>query len=358
MINSLFILALLTVVDPASGPAGVGDLTPPTAAVYRNLSVFDLQEIMVLKGTTVQLEVKLGSFSNPYNLPLGFSHPVVDIYLGGGEHGTAELLPGHGMRLPEGELWSVAFRLTGDNARGYRVLPGGEVEEFTPEVTLAADRLSIGTDIPVIDRPRLAALVGLYDPFQETGWRPLANQPNAWAFSAAEQVFPVLDILAIDEAAQTAALASGILPVTEASSPVESKTLWLLLMASGIGVAGTGLLLRSRTGRDRTVILPEPALSVITEGEIVPVDEARPEAALQTRGASPDEIEAARARLAEAAGASLVVEQQDEAGTSQPEADWELESWLLEDSLEADYPAPEPEPAVSDSDAPPDEDAG
>jgi hypothetical protein len=395
MINSFILLALLTVVDPVTGPVGAGDLTPPTAAVYRNLSVFDLQEVTVLDGSTVQLEVKLGSFGNPYGLPLGFSHPVIDIYLGGGTHGTAELLPGHGMRLPEGELWSVAFRLTGDSARGYQVLADGMVQEFTPAVELAADRLSVRTDIPVIASPRVAALVGLYDPFQETGWRPLTAQPNAWAFSSREQAFPVLDVLAIDEAAQATSLLSGILPVTEASSVAESKTLWLLLMASGIAIAGGGLLLRSRAGRPEAVLLPEADFTITSKDELIPAvpapaenvpgGEATEEAEavqeiriLPARGASQEEIDAARARLA----AEAAEQQPDspappektqdsmdsvrdsaepaEAGRQDPEPapvdrqafviDWDQDSWLDGEDVEF--------PAVSDPDAAQDEDAG
>jgi hypothetical protein len=310
MIKSLLALALLTVVDPVTGPVGAGDLVPPTAAVYRNLAAFDLQEITVADAPDVQLEVQLGSFSNPYGLPLGFSHPVIDIYLGGGEHGVAELLPGHGMRLPEGELWSAAFRLTGDAARGYQVLPDGSVQEFLPAVELVADRLFVSADIPAIRSPRLAALVGLYDPFQETGWRPLAAQPNAWAFSSSEQVFPVLDVLAIDEAAQVASLLSGILPVTEASTPGEPKTLWLLLMASGIALAGAGLLLRMRAGRLAPVAYTFTEAVVVATGVV-----DRPE---QTRGASPSEIEAARKRLL--AGTDVAADV-DEDVDADPEAD-------------------------------------
>lgn len=292
MIKSLLILAFLTVVDPVTGPVGTGDLVPPTAAVYRNLAAFDLQEITVLDAPTVQLELQLGSFSNPYGLPLGFSHPVIDVYLGGGEYGLTELLPGHGMRLPEGELWSVAFRLTGDAARGYQVLADGTVQEFVPAVELVAGRLLVSTDLPAISSPRVAALVGLYDPFQETGWRPLAVQPNAWAFSSSEQIFPVLDVLAIDESAQQASLLSGILPVTEASSPGDPKTLWLMLMASGIAIAGAGLLLRTRTGRQ----LADASAGLYTYTEAVVVaDSNRPE---QTRGASQAEVAEARERLA------------------------------------------------------------
>lgn len=273
MIKFAFILALLTVTDPVTGPAGAGGLTPPTAAVYRNLAAFDLQEITVLDADTVQLELQMASFSNPYGLPLGFSHPIIDIYLGGREPGRSELLPGHGMRLPQDEQWHVAFRLNGDSARGYEVQADGEVREFSPAVELDGDRLLISTAVPALANPRIAALVGLYDPFQESGWRPLASHPSAWAFSGGDQIFPVLDVLALDEDAQRAALLSGILPVTEASTPPVSKALWLLFMAAGLTIAGAGLLLRTRIVQDSSAgpaeFEPEPGTE--SKPELVPV---------------------------------------------------------------------------------------
>lgn len=267
MIGFAFALALLTVADPAPGPSGVASLTAPTGAMYRSLTPFDIQEAVVLDGETVSLRLRLGSYANPFELELGFSHPIIEIYVGGGEHGREELLPGSGMVLPDGELWNVALRITGDRAWGFEAT-ADEVREFEPEVTLDGTYLYITTDIPAIPHPRLSAITGLYSAFHATGWRPLELEPSAWAFSSQEQLFPVVDVLALDEDAQLLALRTGTLPVTEVDTIENPNTLWLVLMAAGIAVAGVGLLMRTSAGRRRAAeAVPVPATAAAVAGE-------------------------------------------------------------------------------------------
>src|SRR5690606_2244610 len=87
------------------------------------------------------------------------------------------------------------------------------------------------------------ALTGVHDPFNPTGWRPLAVSPSPWAYSGGEQTVPVIDLLAPDQDTQVRALRTGVLP--QPSVPARDLgVLWLVLMGIGVAVAVTGLLLR------------------------------------------------------------------------------------------------------------------
>ncbi len=329
MIPSLLMIALLTVTDPVGGPAGAATLTAPTSAMYRNLAPFDIREIAVLDEEQLELRLEMGAWSNPLGLENGFSHPIIEIYIGGGEHGSSELLPGSGLVLPDGETWTVALQLTGDHARGWFVDETG-VAEFTPSLQLLDDHLYVMTEQPRIEAPRLAALSGLYSPFHQTGWRPLETAESPWAFSSEEQQFPVVDVLALNQEAQAAALAGGVLPVTEVNLIENPNTVWFALMAAGIAVAGVGLIMRGIGGR--------PVAAEYADDE--EATEADPEKLAAERTAArlaavmaADSEEESRRLAAETAGA------EDDAGVDVVEAAEPEEDPMAEAEPEDDRPA-------------------
>src|SRR5699024_624490 len=88
-------------------------------------------------------------------------------------------------------------------------------------------------------------LTGLYSPFHADGWRPLSDSPGPWAFSGEGQLVPVVDVLGLEEDDQRAALQSGILPVPAFSTVTDPDTVWFVLMAAGVGLAGAGLIMRA-----------------------------------------------------------------------------------------------------------------
>lgn len=269
MFTAFLTFALLTVTDPSVGPAAAAALSAPTSALYRNLAPFDLQEVAVLDSETLELRIQLGSYANPLGLANGFSHPIIEIYLGSSEStGVSELLPGSGLVLPDGETWTYALQLTGDHALGYQATAAGPVE-FSPELQLIDDHLYVMTGQPPIAEPRVAAITGLYSPFHEDGWRPLSPTPSPWAFSSDEQRFPVVDVLALTEEAQLSALSGGVLPVTEVNTIPNPNTMWFALMAAGIGLAGVGLILR---GFSRPAAEPVLAESEEDDAELPPAD--------------------------------------------------------------------------------------
>lgn len=320
MISRLVIAALLTITDPSPAPAASEMLVAPTSAMYRSLAPFALREISLLDSEFFELRIRLGSYANPLGLENGFSHPVIEVYAGGGEFGRAELLPGSGMRLPDGETWSVALHLTGDTALGFVATADG-VREFTPELSLDGEYLYVRTDLPTVEDPGIAALTGLYSPFHADGWRPLGSSPGPWAFYAENQALPVVDVLALEEEVQKAALESGILPVTAFSTVTDPDTVWFVLMAAGVALAGAGLILRafSRSAEplpadpeDDVQVEDVSAAAAHSKGDAAEADEAEAETgeAAETEEAEEpaavrDEATAAAAPVALVAAASL-----------------------------------------------------
>ncbi|MEX2535776.1 MAG: glucodextranase DOMON-like domain-containing protein [Trueperaceae bacterium] len=247
MFESLLVAALLTVSDPSGDVTGGGTLSPPSAAVYRNLATFDLRQVTVTDDPQLTLVIEMGSLSNPFELPLDFSLPVIEVYVSGDEGGRAELLSGSGMRLAPQQVWELAVRLTGEEATAYRATGGG-TETATPEVTSDGNSLVVATPFPRPERPRLYAITGLYDLFGATPWRPVDDQESPWAFSSDSQRRPVVDVLARDEAAQRQALESGVL-TPMGGRMATTGAIWLILMAVGLLLSLLGIAVRTVSRR-------------------------------------------------------------------------------------------------------------
>lgn len=260
MFEAFFVAALLTATDPAGDAVGDGSLEPPSAAVYRNLAPFDLRQVSLTDDPQLTLEIEMGSLSDPFALPLGFSLPVIEVYLSGTEGGRNELLPGSGMRLPPEQGWEVAVRLTGEQATAYRVNPGPRGVETAPAgVTVEGNHLLVTTPFPRPDRPRLYAITGLYDLFGATPWRPVDPRESPWAFSSESQRLPVIDVLARNDAGQSHAIETGVLTSAGGRGSLPGSV-WLALMALGLLVALSGVALRVLT-RPRPGVLDPGALS-------------------------------------------------------------------------------------------------
>ncbi|MEX2542630.1 MAG: glucodextranase DOMON-like domain-containing protein [Trueperaceae bacterium] len=269
MFETFLIVAALTAVDPVGDVVGAGSLEPPTAAVYRNLAPFDLLGVTVADEEQLTVLIELGSLTNPFELPLGFSLPVIEVYLEGGRGGRAELLEGSRMRLPNGRSWEVALRLTGEGAAAYRASEDGTMESVTPEVEVDGNVLTVSTPFARPSRARVYAMTGLYDLFGTSPWRPVEATESPWAFSNETQRTPVVDVLTDDSSAQRQAVETGVL-VAGGSRATARGAVWLVLMAVGLLVALAGIAMRTFSRRT-----PVP---VSQDGERPPEGEAAPAA--------------------------------------------------------------------------------
>ena len=277
-----FVLAAtLLLRDPPGDAVGAGSLTPPTAEQYRNVGSFDLLEVQVPDTTMLSLSIEMGALPNPAGLSNGFSNPIIDVYVDAGDGGAAELLPGPQMRMPPGRGWEFAVRITGDGATAYRAddTVGGADAAISYPVQVDVEDRRILVSTP-FERPEIRgvyAITGVYDPFTQDGWRPVASSPSPWAFSSATQRRPVVDVLARDLVAQTASIRDGVLPLPRNRI---GGAMWMVLMALGLVVAGLGLLLRRMVGASgATAAAPGPsataagdATSVVDDTKVVSAD--------------------------------------------------------------------------------------
>lgn len=260
----LFLAALLSVADPQGDAIGQGNLTPPTAVVFRAPGIFDIQQITVPDAETFGFELTIGQLPNPWRLANGFSFPIIEVYLSTKSGGQNTLLPGSNMRLPEGQGWHYAFRMTGDRFDVYRAteqgMPVPVTDMIGAQLEVTGNTLHVRTNLPLPERYSIFGMVGSYDPFTETGWRVVTDTPNPWAFSSREPSVPVIDVIADSFSMQRAALARGVLP--EIRSAVRQDS-WLIVAAVGFAfmvVAAFGQLLLPKRPTKRSLVAANQAI--------------------------------------------------------------------------------------------------
>lgn len=227
---------------------------------------------------------------------------VVDVYLDTGVGGADKTLDGPNMLLPAGAGWHFAVRVSAEGAWGITYVgppgpeaeatgaapPAGEGTEDGDEghleepqtlnyVPLVIERNGnvLSLSLPWTFEPEapvdVYAMTGVHDPFSPSGWRQISAASSPWAFSGGEQPVPVIDLLAPDAGAQSAALQSGILPPPERPAGLSLPlSPWLWLMIAGLGLALAGLVLRGR------VAAPGAARAATSEAPEVADDEPAP----------------------------------------------------------------------------------
>ena len=244
----LALSVLLSFSDPPNDATGDGSLRLPTAPVYRSAGALDLTEFDLLEGEDLGFVLTFSSLGNPHNLPEGFSLPIVELYIEDkdGGAGVADLLPGGGMSLPEGETWHYAFQLSGDAVRVYGADASGGYEEISnsanPELNVEGSALRLETSLGLPENLNVYGMVGNYSAFSPTGWQALSQQTSPWAYSSATQRRPVVDVLALTPESQAQAIQQGVLPAIQ-TSRVTPPSYWVYVMLAGIllgmvGVAG------------------------------------------------------------------------------------------------------------------------
>lgn len=264
MIEVLFLTAVFTLIDPAGDATGVGDLAYPSAEVFQVPGVFDARELTVLDDEGFSFSLRMAELTNPWNLPLGFSLPIVELYLDTRHAGGAlELLPGSGMRLPEGVRWHYAFRLSGDRLELWRAEADGSLREvsarYGANLSVEDTTLTITSTLP---RPRhfsLYGAVGAYDPWDATAWRRVMPEAETFAFGSPYQAatgIRVVDVLADSPEAQASAMRSGVLPEIR---PPSQQTRWPPVIAAGVALALLGSVARLVVGR-RSAARREPTI--------------------------------------------------------------------------------------------------
>jgi hypothetical protein len=247
-------LAAAQVTDEPPEVGAPPGLLAPTSPVYAEFAWYDLVAVRWVEpeANRVWLEVELAATDPAGTGPLGLRQPIVEVYVDDGGGGAATLLPGSGLRMPDGDGWRHAVRITGDGVWWWQAAIDGR--GLLPPRSLPAVldgrvvRIAWPTDLP--GDVRVYAISGVYDPFSPDGWRPLAPTASPWAFASEENGPPVIDVLPGGTDAWERAR-DGRALVRDATASASGRGgasgwYWWALMAVGLGLASGGLWWRSR----------------------------------------------------------------------------------------------------------------
>lgn len=271
MISALILTALLNVTDPSH------DVTSPeiipTVHVLGNpdTAVFDVEKLEILEGDTFSFALDMRALDNPWDLPYGFSFPIIEVYLNNHASDANDdikgaLLEGSGMRLADDEAWEYAFKITGDGLIVYRVV-NQQAQDVSDTLQASLERqgsrLIIKTQLPMFDDYSLYGVVGSYDPFSQSGWRDLSSyQPDSNTSQLA-----VLDIIASEADIQAKALQTNTLPRIY---PAKRNTGWLRFVVAGISLLATAFLFQivmALRKRSRQRHAEQPTVTSVMEAQ-------------------------------------------------------------------------------------------
>jgi hypothetical protein len=253
---TLTLAILLTFTDP-SADLGDGTVRQPTAAVGRPNGALDITQFELYDTEAVTFSLSFTSLANPFKLSNGFTFPITEVYIDDQSGtGSATLLPGSGMRLPQGATWKYAFKLTGDTLQIFQATANGwqdVTDRYPTNLRVQGTSIIVSSSLPRPEKLDLYGVVGSYTGFNETGWMPMSRSESPWAYSSDTQIPAALDVIAPTFEAQQNALASGVLPAIHPPRPTNP---WIFVMIGGVLVAVLGVMLRFAPNRDRTLAPP------------------------------------------------------------------------------------------------------
>lgn len=236
--------------EEIGAPAG---LHAPTSPLYADPAWYDLVAVRWVEPdtTSLWLEIELAAVDVGGVGALGLRQPIVEVYVDDGGGGAATLLSGSGLRMPDGDGWRQAVRVTGDGVWWWEATVDGRgllpPRQLPAVVEGRVVRIAWPTARPV--DARLYAIAGVHDPFSADGWRPMGTEPSPWAFASDVPGPPVVDVLpggheVLRKVRETGALVRPSDPGTEDRGVMRWR--WWVLMGIGLGLASAGLWWRSR----------------------------------------------------------------------------------------------------------------
>ncbi len=173
--------------DPEGDDHGIGTYEYPTAGVFDQEGLFDLVRYTVLEEAEEwMLALQFAALPNPWDGPLGFSHPLVHIYLDVEPGGRTAMHPaGEAMRVrfSEDHPWNYFLRIAGWPGYG-RHLFTAEEERHLVDVSADPARSTVYVRIPKRLVPNVCGghyvLVASQDGYGPDYIRPIADEPRDW----------------------------------------------------------------------------------------------------------------------------------------------------------------------------------
>ena len=246
-------LALAQEVSDAEEVGTPPGLLPPTSPLYADPGWYDLVAARWVEpdATSLWLEIELGAVDVGGFGALGLRQPIIEVYVDDGGGGAATLLPGSGLRMPDGDGWRQAVRVTGDGVWWWEATVDGRGLLPPRPLPAVVDGRVVRIAWPTVrpDDGQLYAITGVHDPFSPDGWRPMATEPSPWAFASDTPGPPVIDVLPGDHAVWRQVRETGALVRPSDPIPAQrgaARWRWWVLMGLGLGLASAGLWWRSR----------------------------------------------------------------------------------------------------------------
>lgn len=235
--------------------SAAAEVAPPTALGFSDPELYTVRAVRTsaVGVAPAWVEVEMGALRPLSATATGLQQAVVEVYLDDGGLGIAELLPGSGVRMPNGRGWRDAVRLSADGVQWWRSVPpieeGGNPTLLGPSTlpfsrTGAVVRFTLPH--PLSEGTRIVAISGVHHPFSTDGWRPFSATPNPWSFTGDPALAPVVGLYPGGDEALKALQRTGVLQsrMVPALLRWRSPAWGVLFVALGLGVFSAATLLR------------------------------------------------------------------------------------------------------------------
>lgn len=178
---------IATFTDPAGDDHGLGTLVYPTAGVFAEEGLFDLLSYNIFdQGENWLLAFEFAALPNPWGGPLGFSHPIINLYLDTKPGGLTEAHPdGAAMQiqLHPDHPWDFFVKVAGWPEYG-RHLFTADGEMHLIDVSADPAKRLVLVRIPKNVLPEIRGahyvLVASQDGFGPNHIRPVARTAGEW----------------------------------------------------------------------------------------------------------------------------------------------------------------------------------
>ncbi|GEM48584.1 hypothetical protein DC3_42190 [Deinococcus cellulosilyticus NBRC 106333 = KACC 11606] len=198
----------------------------------------------------LSLDIGLGGLSNPLDAPLGFSTPILDIFIKT-RVGGSTTLGDTGFETPPGQGWQYHLHLSGFNKEFYRV-PRLTPEKLNPEdikVSTSGTTIKVQTPIPA-GQYEYWVTVSLFDPLTPAGLVTPVNDNNPYHLTSRLNNPPApVDVLAQGD--QSRSYIQRTLPPV---GDLQDFRPWILLIMGTLGMVGvvisTIVLMNRRAKQD------------------------------------------------------------------------------------------------------------